>query len=471
MAIEQSVANLVIDNITDRCTSLKNELVRFGEKEYPSLGPYRLIKFLQSANDEIVKQVNIIVQDKDTLSLLTEEQIEIRLYRYAKLIPYLHVLLSFIKGAEIKDVPAGLINPLKRLISKFLPDTEIIFLSSTIFNYSFFDLATQIRIVFGKSFKDLLASFPEHLMVISLPESEKKNTLLHCIIAHEIGHGIAQRSGKADELRKLVYDNIDKLEFETTIKSLFQILHDKQGGDQPSLFPTELQVKEMITSGVNGTIANWIEELAADGLGVCILGPAFYFSFIHFITSCHYINDVSLTHPPPKVRIFFMSHFIRDNDLGFEKLFEQYPRMKEFFIVWSKLTESPSSSQDPVFKLVMKAIYKIQAALKEMVINIIGDNSLTFEKLSNLPTLVELLINIIPPNEIIDYERQEIISSDISSILNAGWATYISEFEEFSINVKRNLKEIERFGLKERLNEILSKAIELTEIRTITEAG
>ncbi|MHA1344560.1 MAG: hypothetical protein ACTSQG_11275 [Promethearchaeota archaeon] len=465
MAIDQSIIDIILETINDRFISLENELVQLKEKKYPTLGPYKLIEFIEKANTEIYKRIN---KNRDVLTELTEEQVEILLYRYSKLIPYLHILLRFLKGAEIKDTPVSLIKPLKRLIEKFLPDSEVIFRSDPELNYSFIELAEHIRGVFEIYFGYLLKDFPKYFIIISFPEVEKENVLLHCIIAHEIGHGLYLKYKISNKLKKLVYSRLKKKEIEKITSSFFQKLkiENEDKKKQPILFPSKLDIQDIITTRTNYIIESWLEELASDGIAICILGPAYYFSFIYFIISCEYINDISDSHPSPKSRILFMSNLLKEKNLNYLQIFT--PKMKEFFMRWFKIANTPSYLRDPIISMILKIINVNLNSIGNIIISSAKDDLLKID-LDDIKILDDMIINIIPPCEIIDPVKKIIKVADIFSILNAAWYAYISDFDIFREKSGRSLKNKRKYDFKVRFNEILLKALEIYEIKKTQE--
>ncbi len=464
MAVDEGIIKLIIESLDDRCLSLKNELDKLQERKYPSSGPYKLIEFIKKANNKIHNHIHE-VSNRENLKNLSDKQVEIYLYRYSKLIPYLHILLTFLKGAETGQTPAPLIQPLKRLINRYLPDSEVIFLSDPELNYSFLELSEVIAGVFETHFEDLVSDFPSYFMIISFPEVEMKNTLLHCILAHEIGHGFYSKENLSDKLMEIIYKNIKKRDIEKVSQLFYRMISKKKEGksEQPSLFPTELQVKEMITSRVNEIIQNWVEELASDSIAICILGPAYYFAFIHFITSCSYINDSSYSHPSPKMRILFMSWLMRNKKLNYIEIFDG--KMSDFYSKWLKIAQSPSVEDDPMILLIMKSLENKSDEMGEQIIKSMKDKVLSLDELKDLQELKKLILHIIPPNEIVGFKDRRVRPANIYSILNAGWLTYISEFDVFFENIKNSLKNQNKYEAKKKLNEILSKALELDEIQ------
>jgi hypothetical protein len=75
-------------------------------------------------------------------------------------------------------------------------------------------------------------------------------------------------------------------------------------------------------------------------------------------------------------------------------------------------------------------------------------------------------VNIIPPNEVIDFKKKETTNTDVVSILNAGWEVYISHMDDFAKNYQELTYQSNKLKCDKKLNELLLKAIELNEIKT-----
>jgi hypothetical protein len=83
-----------------------------------------------------------------------------------------------------------------------------------------------------------------------------------------------------------------------------------------------------------------------------------------------------------------------------------------------------------------------------------------------VPTLCDLIVNIIPPNEVVDFKKKETTNTDVVSILNAGWEVYLSHMDDFAKNYLKLTYQANKLKCDKELNELLLKAIELNEIKT-----
>ena len=297
---KEGIVCLIIETTKERCEALSKQLGKNLEKQYPSDGPYILIRLVHQINETIKSKVASLDQDEEVFSLLTERQIQQRINRYAKLLPFLHDLLALLDGAEIKDTPSPLVPALRQLTREYIPNAELVLASKSELNYSFIEV--------GKNIKDLLSlaglgeaakGFPDPFIVVTFPAVESDNILLHSVIAHEIGHGIYQRQRLSEKLLPTI--NIDKKIISTLAAKIFQSKvpktgSKKEGSKQLYLYPSEVEIQAAVAEFVNTTIENWIEELTSDAIALALFGPAYFFAIIHLVASFQLLDNPS---PPP----------------------------------------------------------------------------------------------------------------------------------------------------------------------------
>lgn len=278
MALRGSLIDTVLEAARERCEALEKEAARFETRRFPSQGPRILLDLVRNTNDVIKGSLKAIAEDTGLRELLTPNQFELKVYRHTQFLPYLHWLLSFLQGAEIYDTPYALLPPLRRFVRKCLADSEVIFSSQHELNYSFFEVAENIRGLYESAreekFKELVKEFPSNFIAITFPSVETNHVLLHCMIAHEIGHGIFVRDKLHEKLFPLV--KIDHLEIK---RFASHVTKTDPAGSQLELLPTELQVKQGLTKQINDSIAGWLNELCSDAIALCLFGPAYYFAF------------------------------------------------------------------------------------------------------------------------------------------------------------------------------------------------
>jgi len=462
---------LTIESAKERCEALSGQVERLAEKQYPSSGSQILISLVKKINQTLCSKLEEIEDDEEIYSLLTPQQVQQRVNRYSQLIPYLHDLLSFLDGAEIKETPAALAPALRRILQYYLPEAELILASKPELNYSFLEIAKQTKSVFSSAgLEALVEDFPDTFVVITSPTVEVGNVLLHCVIAHEIGHGLYQRNNLSDKLLPSV--EIKEDEIARFASLIFKAEHEeanKQGGvHQLSLFPSELEIKARITELINSTVENWLEELTSDAIGLALFGPAYFYSIIYLVLSFQLLDNCSDSHPPNNLRIRLMLLMLgaldeTESSLG---LWASLPAAHIAFIEgWKSAINSVGKERD-IYRIAVQSILKVLPTIGELAKDILGNKRFEGSQCKTIESLSGLIINGLPPNELLDFCSKTFYHPGVILILNAGWDVMIAHMNEFSEFFGRTYKDEKAF-CKSKLSELITKAIELDNVRIL----
>ena len=481
----ESVLRQTIEYARERCHALAEEIEDLEQKTYPTTSPKLLLKFIKERNEIIRGNLDAIETDFDLFETLEPEELEQNVKRYCKFLPYLCNLLEYIEGSEIQTTPAALIRPLRRLVKRYLPESDIIFRSYPQLNYSFAPITQRLRKVFrGDSFPATFEGLPDFFAVVSFPKVESNYVLLHCMVGHEIGHGMYQTMDLEDVLKPTV--KINKVMLDQLTKLIVEAESEKEeapGKHYPSEteISESLRVKQLLTKLINKVIGNWVEELAADAFAICIFGPSYFFAFINFVATIRLLRSSSHTHPSPSTRIKLIWHLLKSNPkdntdqqddtdpLSFEKVFDR--RTRGFVQQWVEAACTDGTPLHPIFDIVEKSITSevIDRICSEVTDKMNGYKhtiqGTIQEYKKSIPILCDLIKNLIPPNEVVDFPSRTILDSEVVSILNAGWQVYLFEMDQFAANLKVKYQD-EKRKCDKKLNELLLRAIELNEIKT-----
>lgn len=473
--MQDTIAHRTIEYAKQRCHALSAEIENLEDKTYPSASPRMFLSFIKRANEVIKDYLDTIESNPDLLDPLTADELELTVKRYCKLLPYLCYLLEYIEGSEVHSTPAALIRPLRRLLRRYLPKSDILFRCYPQLNYSFLPLARQLREVFKTDvFQPCLQTLPDFFAVISFPKVESKNALLHCMVGHEIGHGLYQHKKLQD---KLLPVQIDKEALEALVSRIVSTESDgnnSSGEQHPTQTEADrfLSTKEWLTASLNKVLGNWVEELAADAFGIHIFGPAYFFAFINFVATVTLLRSSRDSHPAPNIRMRLMWHLLTPKDdktgqsIGFDRAFDK--TLANFAEKWMQAASLGEPASGAIHQIAEKSITpSVVGRICSEVSNAIGESRYSVKKYEeDMPVLGDLIKNVIPPNEVVvDFEKQKTRNSDVVSILNAGWNVYLSEMQEFAKNLKLAY-ETNKLKCDERLNKVLLKAVELNEIKT-----
>jgi hypothetical protein len=473
----EDVIKQTIDYGRKLCEALFTEIDKLKQKSYPTPHSQKILfRFIKGVNEQIIRKLDEIEKNTEIWETLRPEDLEQAVKRYCKFLPYLCNLLEYIEGSEIENTPAELINPLRRLTKAYLPNAEVIFRSYSQLNYSYAPLTKLLREAFkDDTFSGFVQSLPNFFAVISFPKVEANNVLLHCMVAHEIGHGLYQEKKLEDTLIKLVKidDILDEL-----AKKIVESESSKQDVSGKSsltdAYTSEsLNVKRILTDGINKIIKNWVEELAVDAFGICLFGPGYFFAFVNFVSAIKYLKSSSYTHPSPRIRMELMCHLLNlleshkhgHKTLDFDSILKGPTR--DFAQKWIQVLNTEGAEPHSLNDIIEEKIKPIIPKICSKVIESMNGYEYTAQKYSEkVPTLCDLIVNIIPPNEVVDFDKKETTNTDVVSILNAGWEVYLSHMDDFAKNYLKLTYQTNKLKCDKKLNEILLQAIELSEIKT-----
>lgn len=364
--------------------------------------------------------------------------------RRGQFLTILHALLEYISHADSQYVPAAIVEPLEALVKKHVPGATIIVRFTWDFNYYFQDITVFLRETpkYLPSLAKSVQQLPEFLPVFSFPITAKEDTLLHTVFGHEIGHFI----GRVNKIQDKVPILIDQA--------------------QLSLLPPSYHAQML------RTIQSWYSELVADLLGARLFGPACLLAFSQVIL--HALNEPGPSHPMPAMRLQLMLSLLEE--LGFldtipptgkkregtlppsyRSLFSRY---KEFL---SKYEQAPS---DSFYALVAQSVRAVQDSIKGEVSRLLKPKTYGATEYTPLITaLAARLKHLVPPDEA-NLKGQHGIP-DVVSILNAGWLVYSTDHMADICNLLSMTNPQAKAEVKQKLNGLLSKAIESVVIRQL----
>ena len=470
MDVSESIVSLIIETAKERSHALSRELEIATERQYPSSGPLLLIRALQRINESVASKLKELESNEELGSALSARQFHQHVNRVSKLLPYLHELLGLLDGAEIKDTPSPFVPSLLRLIRKYLPDAELVLASKTSLNYSFEEIGKHLRTLLSAAGLDATPDvIPEHFLVITFPRVEAENVLLHCVIAHEIGHGLYQKSNLRALLLPLI--SIEKQKIDTLVSAIFQAEVDaararENDPAQLSLYPSENEVKARITRFMNDTASNWLEELCSDAIGLTLFGPAYFFAIIHLVVSFQLIDNPSPSHPPNTLRIRLLLLMLGTwgkNESTLDLLKELPPDVNSFIDQWKAISIEPPPPS--IFDMIIDPITRILERIGESAKRLVGTNRYPNDAKKLVDDLSESVLNCIPPNELRRAESSTIYP-DIILILNAGWNVLMCDMIRFAQLYGGDYK-ADPLSYKSKLNELVLKAVELDNFRIV----
>jgi hypothetical protein len=422
-----------------------------------------------TTNDQISQDLLEMLADKRLATAIPNREVEISLRAKTYLLGFLHLLMQYVEGAEIQYCPSSFIIPLRRLLRKHHRDFDFIVRTSCWYNYSILPLTEGIREVFSEAgYLNLLNGFPDKFFVIDCPVSERRNIPIHCIFAHEIGHTLYKRYGVADRLSPSV--SVDESVLERLISAFArQPVETRRGetGATAGEVVQEWRIEHALRSRLKIVISQWLEEVTADALAICLLGPAYFFAFVYFAGPFASMDNPTDKHPPDRMRIRFMCDMIsaKGDGLAYDKVLDE--TAKEYIERWKVYTSQPSvtmlGAEDTLHSIAARAIEPVLKTIMKETKGITRRSRYTPNRFKrDVYLLYESLGHGIPPNEIIDdWEVGQYRIAEAEAILNAGWVYLISRDDRYA----RLLGVSDQWAVTNQLFDLVSKALEYAEIQ------
>ncbi|HHT9126307.1 MAG TPA: dCTP deaminase [Candidatus Brocadiia bacterium] len=451
--------------------SFDEELRQFLLKDFPSPGPKNFIEVLRSINGKIVKDVEARVECA-VRGFLNDNDAETFISLPLKLFPLLHNLLEHIDRAEVQDNPYGILSLFTRLIEHFESDFEVVLKSQWQFSYDMCELSGKLKLISEKFFNERFipaepfhpplnsppsqggdkgggeVSKPFHkwFIVLSYPASHRNSAFMHAVQGHEIGQLFNRVSGISSKAIELI-DPARVQEF----KGLMV---------QGSL---ELQYEAM--GKLLSVLKNWTEVIVSDIFAMMALGPSYLFALVEFLTTQGTLEGYNCDNPSGAFRIGNLLRVIED--LGFTKNLGDAVKIRINGIE-TNVRALRKKQKTPIQESLERCLSIEGDGIGREIFNMVKESTKGFaydprKLLYEVPELVKLMGNLIPPIELFDVEGRSSKPANIISIMNAGWIVYLTKltdvYKNFSVET-----EDEKAQIFDILNRHLLKALEVNEI-------
>ena len=452
-----ALRDVTIRSARDRCQAHLRYLERFRTCTQPSPVIQDVLKALESALTKLDKDLDALATN-ELMKFLDRDQIEATIHFKSKYLQRISSILSLIENADITAMPGELTAPLRRETKRLFPDAEVIMVANPELNYTIVELAIHLRALLTELGHEEPEFLPKKVFRISIPKVEYDQALLHCILAHELGHPLYR---ELDLEAKILPIEVD----ESKIKSLYKRLkatweRQPPNGNQTELF-SELFFINVVTKEVINIIPNWVQEIAADLLGLLIFGPAFILALIHFSSSVFLLNSASQSHPPLRFRLKILFSF-----MGGVFPLEQLPtKTREVLESWQVIAGQDISDLQPFEQIAYDTIQdeSVSRRITKAVSQSLPDDK-RFSADSYSKEVIKHIQRInamIPPVEFLIGKEHTL--STVPGILNAGWECYLQGLEEFK-SCLSNPKDFTEFEVKLKFNRFLMKSMEQNQI-------
>lgn len=433
------------------------------EKKASFEGPEKLLSIMDGLVRGCIKKVSTLRNKlrEQGITPLERRSLKNTVRSVVLAVNMLHAFLRYVDATRVRRNPSGMIKPWELLIKKHNlgKDLNIIIRPQWKYNYSYYNMIHPLKMINDfvgeqETAASQLDKAGPHFPILSFAGLERDNILLHVILAHEIGHFIAEREGFAT-IERHGPDIRSKLNEEsvfTQLQRYYELSYKiKREEDELQGVPANpsyhLFIKHEVYSQAQieliVKIKRWLEEITADIIAVRIVGPAFIFALYQTEGAQAPKMGPVGDYPPPQVRIekCVEAWDALDRD---EKFFEpkktdkaEHQKIKKCigkYLANIKSTDNDVSLEpSSIGKLKTERYRLLNEILKQVVENPLNDIKKSIkEKVTpyrlddGIFELIELLKDRITPIWQPQPTTASAYECDIPTILNAGWIFWLT---------------------------------------------
>lgn len=442
-----------------------------GRKTYLYETEY-FLKHIKKSLKDIDKFIRKSINKKMASPLAKAKLKELDLIR--EVLSWLYTFVKEAIDADTLSIPYSLTIFLNHTATELQkPDTvSLVVLGSSDLMYYKYNLK-RLRDLTKKLKKDVIQNYPvlpENIGILKFPYSSAQEALVNCILFHEMGHYIYEKTG----LQRYFYNSInDNLRAFIQDNKIIEKLNPKD----PDLACNKLFIY------VGGLMLSWADEIFADIFAIRVLGSAFHLACLEMeqilSTDIKRNKTFSRTHPADDFRFKIHAKWLSDG--GWDEIIKKrtplvFDRLKDCETLRLKNNDFSINCEPPLgesdeskdlkeklhtwmFKefgqMIIKVEEELSTKLKDYE-NPIND----FKENDSLVT--DCLEHGIVPSTVYNETKQR-CHPNPTTILNSGFFFYLGGMVELlkKVKVKRGVSRIDkRMNYENRLNQWLAKAID-----------
>lgn len=442
----------------ERCDALLASIEKLQSKILPSPATKAVMCAISTGLFELKSRLARSKDINDDLRYLSDTEVELKVHKDTQYLPFFYYLLGLVGPSDVSSIPPELAAPLRRQIKGLFGDAvETIITSSPNLNYTIREISADLRQLLQELGADLPVDFPEKIFVISIPAVEYDHALLHCILAHEMGHPLFKTTSILQAaLEKVTID-------QSLLQGLIKSKTGRMGKtNERQITLEEILLRTKIVESVNETIPSWVEEICADLFGLLLFGPAYLASFIYFSSSFLLLDGAAQSHPPSRLRLLYVFTL-------FDRIYRAAAfstKTKTFLDGWRTIANQEIVLDEIVFRLALKSMKQpefMDFLIAQVCNSLPQIQHYTQDRYSDdITNLAPFANAVIPPIEWPaengGFERAEAVA-----VLNVGWECFLEGLEQFRKCLR--LEDSSDFQVSQRFNALLMKSLELIEIR------
>lgn len=438
MSVSAEIALDSLNLLVSRNASVRSAAETLSVKDYPSEIPSRLIKAVISATKRIDSDVASMTERLNAKPEYSDITLKESRPRHTFLTYLQTVVLSLVDGSETGRAPSEWIWPIQRIVGDLFPGCQVLVRSIDEVNYFFEPVGDAIWNKFSSlGMEDILkdAGLKKDIWVLETSCFPPSGILTHCLIAHEIGHGIYAKRALRDRVLAPIQvkpETVSRI-VETVASQMVQASETNQN-IAPSSTSTRLDAHidrswlELFTNALlKEILARWAEEFAADVFGLLLFGPAFLLSQLRFLFPLAAVDVASPDHPSPRMRMRLSINVLIGTDRGLGYRTAKCIDIEALFAGW-RLTvmSADAKANDPYFdaayEMLRPTLYNIVRICRREI------GGLAYSKAdfdADVPRLMTRLENGVPPNELWEEATEQFQPARMASILNTGWLAVV----------------------------------------------
>jgi hypothetical protein len=382
------------DHLLDRIEELESK--RFTSHQAPKF----LLDLLSRLNDQICKHLIKFAKNPPPKRFRAYRSRLREVNVWTHTIDFLYNFLGFVESTCIEINPPGIVSAIERIAGEIVPQTaNILICPGHPCMYEYLNLLSEKYLrskdYVPRVFNERVFKGVEIFAVFRYPLILRNDAMCHALLMHEVGHLLIEVNNNFLEVMSIL----------------------------PAQYPRETTL---------GALQDHFREYAADIVGVCVLGPAFLFAFIEFVTSVGRLTRQSTwqTHPPVMLRIRNILDSIQIYNQRFEAFTEmsEYARQAENFLKTLDNQINPEKISIEAISLeIFKYLHDALLSARDIIQGLIPD-SLRFSPTPKLFNLyVDWVEKGIPPAARL--QNGKAIPLTIGDILNSAWLYQISKLQ------------------------------------------
>lgn len=385
------------------------------------------------------------------------------------LIQIFYERVGCVANCDARNHPREIMIPIKELLS--FTNKQHIFITEPQWelNYSVGKLLNEQYIDALKVCGVILDSDID-VIKLAFPKLHQDDILGGAIMSHELGHYIDLHYS-LDLSEKIIVKLMSSINIDKYMKYIYISI--------PESVVKPDEIRTILKSKIPDLILrNWVKEVVADILGVIFYGVASYLSAenlsIYYTginnTQTQFVQQFATTHPRDGLRNYI--RFITLSQLGYLDVCDKIliNKLDEYSKQWKESITGPFKSINynindiAYFVINNNYLLSLENDIKSNIVWIIdliindirtvsSDLIYSCDKYADeVPSLIEKIKNIIPPNEIGGVPANSI------SIINAGWVAYILHFDNIKASLNSNELNGSSIDVKKVINNLIKKA-------------